>query len=128
MYVLSFFLPAAELGTSNQLEPGWKAAEVAYVALLVVLSHPALDVMIVALWGLTNVLMLLSPIPVIRARRPKSVTLACLAMTIATCVNALALSDRRRHHLGVGYYLWLSAFGLLALALLRRRQEQSLKI
>src|SRR5437588_11919690 len=78
--------------------------------------------------GLTNVLMLLSPIPVIRARRPKSVTLASLAMMIATCVNALALSDRRRHHLGVGYYLWLSAFGLLALALLRRRQEQSLKI
>src|SRR5207302_7482240 len=102
LYVLSFFLPAAELGTSNQLEPGWKAAEVAYVALLVVLSHPALDVMIVALWGLTNVLMLLSPIPVIRARRPKSVTLACLAMTIATVRQCTGIvgppptSSRRR--------------------------------
>ena len=109
----------------GQLEPGWKAAATAYVALLVVRSGPALDVMIVVLWGLTNVLMLSSPIPMIRARSRKTLRFASLAMMIATCVNTLALLDRSRHHLGVGYYLWLCTFGLVALALLRRSQEVS---
>ena len=116
LYVISFFLPAVELGTSDQLEPGWKAAATAGVALRVVVKYPAYDLMIVALWGLTNVLMVLSPVPIIRKWNARALNRASLVMLMALGLNALALLDRRRHQLGVGYYLWLCAFGLVSLA------------
>ena len=122
LYVISFFLPTVDLGTVGQLEPGWKAAATAGVALLWSVRERTSDVMIVALWGLTNALMVLSPVPIVRRWNRKALNWASLVMLAATGINALALLDGRRHH-GVGYYFWLCAFGLIALTLVRRRQE-----
>jgi hypothetical protein len=68
-----------------------------------------------------NVLMVLSPVPIIFNWNRKALIWSSLVMLMATGINTLALLDRRRHHLGVGYYLWLSAFALVALAFAGRR-------
>jgi hypothetical protein len=64
--------------------------------------------------------MVLSPVPIIRKWSRKALNWASLVMLMAMGINALALLDRRRHHLGAGYYLWLCAFGLVSLAFVAR--------
>jgi hypothetical protein len=124
VWAVSLLLPAAGVRAEGELMrhdfflPGWQ------VALIAVFDghrgvHAATRLAIRAM-GLTNLIMLTSPITAVAGRRSMTRTFAVLAVG-AGCLNASALLFNFASMLAWGYWIWLASFGMLARALWRDR-------
>jgi len=133
LFVLSFFLPAAQLGLADeQLARGWQAAIAAAYGVLMIREAPFLGLLSIAS-DAANVCMLVSPLTIFRRRTGAQTLRASIVMIAASGVAALwvlsssakALTERTTlDRYGAGYYLWVASFGVMAAALFARARER----
>jgi hypothetical protein len=120
-YAVAWFVPVIEHGTTLA-EGGLPGFQALLVSLSPLFERPAEGRMIVAMLavasGLGNAVFVTGAIVAARPRAPRRLALL-VALAITALVNSVWLFEGGFDDLRAGYYLWLSSYPMLFVALVR---------
>ena len=129
IFITSFFLPAY----TGLMEPapGWGAAYVSLVSIKIDFEYPDPEKIYWFSFTPCNILMLLSPFIVFRAKKKKYLHWYLISMVAATLlVSSWGVRSIRQIGGGevlIGYYLWFLSFLLVTISLFIKRPQNVVK-